>query len=275
MKLVDTRGQGLIEYVLLLALLVLVAGGTAVVVGPGIGNVYSQVAALVGGGASAPAFTLEGNAGTATPVATPAVAPEGNAGAATPVATPTIQCAEISIAGSASFRDVNNDGRAETVRFGGSANCSQVTDTAIADDPLASRAGRGRLRCVAVDPLTLDLQYVESAGSVTYQVTSGPATLRLLEKRNGATLLSATLTFGELVVSTRSGSLSATVSGVGVDNSIQSPTLEIFGRTPASRVSFALPDTSRLLTLDSQSGQYRLARRSVSYTARLATACGQ
>jgi protocatechuate 3,4-dioxygenase beta subunit/Flp pilus assembly pilin Flp len=48
-------GQGLVEYALLLALVALVVGGTAVVAGPQVGDVYSRIMAGMGGDYEAPA----------------------------------------------------------------------------------------------------------------------------------------------------------------------------------------------------------------------------
>lgn len=254
------RGQGLLEYVLLIGLLGVIAGGALIIIGPGVDNVYSEVNRWLSGAEAA-----QPPAGVPTPTAQ----------AFTPTPAATAICADITIAGSASFRDLNRDGQAETIRFGGASNCGQISGASSPGDPLVSQAQSNRLRCVALDPITLDLNHTQGAGgAVVFKPLSTSITLKLHEKRGGPILLSANLSLGALTLSTSRGALTvASVAGLQVDNRISSPTLNAFAAAPATQASFSFSNPSNILIFDAKTGRYRLAARSVPYTLKLSTVC--
>jgi len=238
-------GQSLAETILLALLLAIIAGGVALLMGPGLDRVHSAVGDWWSRRV-APRFS-----------ASPAM---------------TTVCADIDIVGSLTFRDLDADGQAETLGFGGPGNCSQVSAAGHPDDPLTSSASLGRLRCAAIDPLTLDLDYSESAAGVAFKPASPPSTLRLLDGAGGATLLSVDMAWDELLLSTVQGELTvAGLSAAQTDPRIDSPTLQAFDYAPACTISFSLPTTAGLLSFDPATNRLVLAARSVPFTARLST----
>ncbi len=242
--------QGALDYVLLVALLALVAGGIVIVAGPGVGAVYSDIAAW---------FSTLGTPGSsASPSAPPAGAP----------------CADILIRGSASFRDANHDGQVESIHFGGDVNCSLVSGTSAAGDPLDASARIGRLRCVAIDPITLDPNPTAGpTGDLTFRSASASSSLRILEARHGALLLSANLTWGDLVISPRGGALTITdVTGLQADDRIGSPTLATFSGAPAVAGSLTFPAPGSAVE-SAGAGSLRLTAHSIPFTARISTIC--
>jgi hypothetical protein len=236
------RGQSLIEVLLLIALLGLIAGGVALIVGPGIGNVYSYVIERL-----------------------PVAGEPAPAGA---------QCADLRISGSASFRDTDGDAKADVIHFGGLANCSQVSSAGPADDPLVARAAIGRLRCVALYPIAFQPDAIANVrGRLTFKLTTSTSRLEIRAGRAGPMLLTADLAPGNLTMTERAGSLTiAGVSGLEVADSIGSHTLAIFAGAPAVAADLAFPAPAAMLE-NAGSGATWLKPHNIPFTARISAAC--
>ena len=207
------RGQGAIEYVLLIGLLLVVAISIWVLTGPGVGNVYRAIVPPAGSTPSA----------TAIPDAAlqePAVSGVGAI------------CTRFTVVGDAHILVETDEEVAPTLILGGRSDCSVVIEAGAGPtdplvlDPVAKPA---RLQCAAIGDIHLTDSVFEDVERTFFSLNGEPVTLRIVSQTGGdageAVLFEATMQPDHVIVERNSVIIRGDLVSIQGDNRIDSPTL--------------------------------------------------
>jgi len=210
-----TEGQGFLEYILLIGLLVIIGVSIWVLTGPGIGNIYRQIA---------PPDALP-SATDASPSATEPVSVEETATRAPAVRPGDVDCGHFTVAGHA--RIVTSDDT-PLLLLGGPSDCSLVVESSAGlADPLVldPQMKPARLHCVAIEDIPLVAEILTDMERTFFPLNGKRIPLRIEANGEGPALFIAEMEPHHLIVEKQSLLIRGDIFGMGGENQIDSPTL--------------------------------------------------
>jgi len=213
-----THGQGAVEYILLIGLLVIVGVSIWVLAGPGIGNIYQQIA---------------------PPTAVAPATPDANTPA--PAVQPShAVCGHFTVAGDARIIVADD---APLLLLGGPSDCSLVIASGAGPndplvlDPIAKPA---RLHCVAIGDMGLAAELLDDTARTFFPLNGESIPIRIETGGGEPALFVAALQPHHVIVEKQSLLIRGDVVAVGGENRIDSPTLATLGEGGAATLHLTL-----------------------------------
>jgi len=259
-RIAEQRGQGLLEYALIITLVTLVAAGALVAMGPQVGGIFStahyKIRGLMAGGPTPTSVA----ATTPTPLPTPTPIPATPTPTPTPLPTlppapppptvpviPTIvpiitpspagPCRTIGFRGGILVTDRNRDGFSEYL----SLRWAIIRDTRPHGDPLVGVGFRGWF-FVRLEPIHLTGKYERHDTQTIFAADPRPLKLTISNFRRQVVLV-GTVVVDEVRVSHSLGRVNETLTinlrDIQVNNVIRSPVLEAFAAQKEGAMAFS------------------------------------